>query len=152
MNRWGVLLFLCLLGCRRSIPQSNHGRAVPENDHLEERGPETWTVDGKPTRIEGTYYMVLESGLQYTIEMPEAPRSRGTIEDEWWPLTREAFKSKRYLRSSVDYPGLGLTSANRIAVVFHPGLREDIEPFRYVLGLGDIQYKLDQVPAQGGSH
>ena len=150
MTRWLPFVVVVHLSCRQGLP-SNHGLPAPENDHLEVRGAETWTVDGKQTRILGTYYMALVTGVQFTIELPEGPSTPAAAEDEWWPIVRDAFASKRYLRSKVDFPGLGSTSASRIEVVFRPNPARRGEPLRFVQGLGDIQYRMSQEAAAKGS-
>ena len=94
------LVMLSVAACKRDLPQRNHGLAATEGDHLQVAGSETWSIGGKAVPVLGTYYMVLESGVEYVIESPREP-SPAALELDAWPVIRHAFENRKYLRSRV---------------------------------------------------
>jgi len=143
MLRWTLLLFLTSCGCDRGVPQRNHGLAATEGEHLATMEPDVWTLDGQQVNVR-TYYMALESGIEYTIDLPRMPRAATTIEVEAWPIVRSAFETKRYLRARIDAYGQQGLSASRIGVRFH----RPFEPYdgksTFVLGISEVRHRIDE--------
>jgi hypothetical protein len=118
MLRSILLLSLCLVACNRGLPMRNHGRPATENTRLEIAAPETWIVEGTEVKEVASYYMVLEAGLQYTVDIARTPKSPVTVDEEAWPVIKFAFETKRYLRARIDAYEQKHASATRIGVRF----------------------------------
>jgi hypothetical protein len=127
----------------RALPMRNHGRPATENTHLEIVAPETWIVEGTEVKEVASYYMVLEAGLQYTVDIVRAPKSPVTVDQEAWPFIKFAFETKRYLRTRIDAYEQKDVSATRIGVRFRPNRfehREDDPTF--VLGISEVRRRI----------
>lgn len=144
MLRTIFFLSLCVAACNRGgLPLSNHGRPSTENTRLQVLAPETWIVEGTKVNEVASYYMILESGLQYTVEIVRTPKSPVTVDEEAWPFIKYAFESKRYLRAKIDaYEQKGV-SASRIAVRFrsHRFEQRPDDP-TFVLGISEVQLRI----------
>jgi hypothetical protein len=129
---------------------SNHGRPATENTRLEILAPETWTVEGTEIKEVASYYMILEAGLQYTVEIVRTPKSAVTVDEEAWPFIKYAFESKRYLRARIDAYGQKGVSATRIGVRFrtHRFEQRQDDP-TFVLGISEVRRRIaEEVSSQ----
>jgi len=143
MLRSILLLSLCLVACNRGLPMRNHGRPATENTRLELAAPETWIVEGTEVKEVASYYMVLEAGLQYTIDIARTPKSPVTVDEEAWPFIKFAFETKRYLRARIDAYEQKDVSATRIGVRFRANRfehRQDDPTF--VLGISEVRRRI----------
>ena len=139
-----LLLSLLLAACNdRALPMRNHGRPATENAHLEILAPEAWIVEGAEVKDVASYYMVLEAGLQYTVEIARTPKSPVTVDEEAWPFIKFAFETKRYLRARINAYEQKDVSATRIGVRFRPNRfepRQDDPTF--VLGISEVRRRI----------
>jgi len=144
MLRSILLLSLLWGACNdRALPMRNHGRPATENTHLEILAPETWMVEGTEVKDVASYYMVLEAGLQYTVDIARTPKSPVTIDEEAWPFVKFAFETKRYLRARIDAYEQKDVSATRIGVRFRTNRfehRQDDPTF--VLGISEVRRRI----------
>jgi len=68
MRRGLLLVVLWTVACnRQEVPPRNHGVPATEGDHLEVAGPETWSIGRDHVPVLGSYYMVLEAGVEYVV-------------------------------------------------------------------------------------
>ena len=137
------LVMLSVVACSRDLPQRNHGLAATEGDHLEVAGSETWSIGGKAVPVLGTYYMILESGIEYVIEIPREP-SPAALEVDAWPVIRHAFENRKYLRSRVIAYGQRDVEASRIRVKFGPEYAPSRDKPFVALGISEIRYRINQ--------
>jgi hypothetical protein len=138
-----VLALLWAVGCNREVPQKNHGLAATEGDRVEVAGPETWSVNGNDVPVLGTYYMVLEAGVEYVIEVAKEP-SPAALEVDAWPIIRYAFENRRYLRSRVNAYGQRAVEANRIRIKFGSAYAPYRNKPSVTLGISEVRYRINE--------
>lgn len=130
--------------CNREVPQRNHGLAATEVDHIEVAGAETWSPRGHDIPVLGTYYMVLESGVEYVVEVSKEP-SPAALEVDAWPIIRYAFENRKYLRSRVSaYGGQRGVEASRIRMKLGPGYAKSRDKPSVALGISEVRYRINQ--------
>jgi hypothetical protein len=139
-----ILLLSLLAACNdRALPIRNHGRPATENTRLEIAAPETWIVEGTAVKEVASYYMVLEAGLQYTVDIVRTPRSPVTVDEEAWPFIKFAFVTKRYLRARIDAYEQKDVSATRIGVRFRANRFEHRpDDPTFVLGISEVRRRI----------
>jgi hypothetical protein len=110
-------LFLYGAGCKPKVETSDAA-----NTPIAGAGPETWIIEGKPVRIESTYYLDLPYGLQYTVHYPWAfgQNKVNMTEQEALaialPLMEYAYGAATYRRATIRKNGVPV-EASRIGLV-----------------------------------
>ena len=143
MRRGLLLVFLWVVACNREVPQRSHGLPANEGDHVNVAGPETWSIGRDDVPVLGTYYMVLEAGVEYVVEVPREPSS-AALEVDAWPIIRHAFENRNYLRSRVRafrQPGV---EASRIRVRFGPAYAPSRDKPSVTLGIAEVRYRINE--------
>ena len=154
-TRWvllGVLACLpaCEFHCGSGGPRRGPSALTAGNIPIAQAGPETWTVDGTSVQIDGTYYLDLTDGLQYTVEhtiAAEPPTSRDAALVIAWPLISYAYREKKHLRTSITKNGSSV-SADRIGVALVKRDGAQQRGFRVTMSSTEIEGRLRaSVPA-----
>jgi hypothetical protein len=86
-------------------------------------GPEVWTIDGKPVRIDSTYYIAFPAtgGVQYCIDSSvegEVPAGNAAL-NAALPLMKYAVASGAYERTAVSKFGSGAQPVTHVGVAFY---------------------------------
>lgn len=108
-------------------------------------GPETWSVDGKPIRVESTYYIHFPAGgLQYCIDYPvEGEVPVGDVARQAaWPLIRYAVSSGAYRRVQVEKIGSGAEEVSYVGVALFRREGTAAKGYRVNLGVEDIRRRI----------
>jgi hypothetical protein len=145
----GVALLVCLgpsLACKVNCWWKQGGGGAPAVE-IARTAPETWTVDGRPWRIEGTYYLDLPEGLQFTIDVPVAdvPATMRAAEEMAWPVVRYAYEKGLYARAQLSRPGgAKQSSPQRIGVSLFRTEGSYTKGMRVAFTFADIRARLER--------
>jgi hypothetical protein len=128
-----------LSACQQSAPPA----ASVGFNAMAQQGPETWVLDGVPSRIEATYYLVLPEGLQFTIVVPveSVPVSQSAALEQAWPYIRYAYEHKLYLRTHVERDGTSMQPSRiGVALVLHLGAQT--RGYRVAMSTTDVEARI----------
>jgi hypothetical protein len=87
--------------------------------------------------------MVLESGVEYVVEIPREP-SPAALEVDAWPIIRHAFENRKYLRSRVSAYGRLGVEASRIRVKFGLAYAPSRDKPSVTLGISEVRYRINE--------
>ncbi len=133
------------------LSQAGGGRPPPGSaghQVFDRTGTETWQIDGRPYRVQSTYYLRLPKGLQFTIEYPhdfgDGPLR---MDDESalavaFPLMEHAYVQGLYDRGTYVTLGSGRVRPTRIGVVLLERNAGKVRGYRVGLSLEEIRARM----------
>lgn len=145
-----------------SAPRSvgTGGQGVGGDTAIDRSGPHRWQVAGRARDIEGTYYLPMADGLQYTIVYLLAG-ARGLAQMHpdralatAWPLMKHAYENGLHKHAKPATLGRGEMAVSRIGVVLlhHDGKR--VRGIRAAMTLDEIKTRIgrgDSAERQGAT-
>lgn len=109
-------------------------------------GKEIWSVGGVDYQIRGTYYLVLDKKLQYTIEFEHSGATSIRNEDAAlelvFPLMEHAYSTKKYKRVKFNGPN-GDEFASRIGVAIFVQDKMKTQGYRAALSVDEIASRIN---------